>query len=513
VVRGPAGVLYGSDAVTGVVQVFTRAGGRRAVEWGAGVGSHGARRADLARAGGTRRAGFSIGATHERTSGTLAFNNAYESAALTGGVTFVPDARTTVRVATRWSAATFHYPTDFAGAVVDRNAEQSDHRLTVGLDAGRHLSPHVELRASLTAHEYLPRTNDWPDDAADTAGFFGYLSRSVRTRRGADLRVNVLAPGRQTLTIGAEVARERERSSSTSLSEYGASLDGFEAARHGTGFYAQVLGDLARTVSWTAGARLDRSSAFGDFATGRAALAWQATPRMRVRAAAGNAFRAPSFFENFATGFVAGNPALRPETSRSAELGAELAAGGAATLAVTGFTQQFENIVQYNGAPAPGVPNYHNVAAARADGLEIEARLRATSGLTAVLGWSYTDTRVTAAGFDSSAGASYVRGERLIRRPPHVVTASLARTFPDGGSWHLSAARVGERADRDFAQYPPAPVTLPAYVRVDVAGVLPVRGAVSLIVRGDNVLGADYQDIAGFPAPGTTFFAGLRVRR
>lgn len=514
VVRGPASVLYGSDAVTGVIQLFTNDGsGPTGLRATAGGGSYGTMRGSLGWSAAARLASWSIGAARDATDGILPFNNRYTSDVLSGALRLAPDARTDVRVSARWSAAVFHYPTDFSGAIVDRNSEQIDHRFTAGLDAGRRVSERIEVRATLTSNEYLPRTNDAQDNAADTIGFYGYFARAVHTRRAADARINVRVGRRQTLTLGGEAAYDREASSALTLSQYGPSHDQFTADRHTDGLYAQIIGDWTDRISYTLGARRDDNSAFGVFTTARAAIGYAVKERLHLRASVGNAFKAPSFYENYSTGFVTGNPALAPEVSRSAEIGADIGLGDV-SIGVAGYIQRFRDIVQYAAmAPTPGGPNYYNVAAANADGAEVTAAWRVTSALGASFAYAWTDTRVTASGFDTTAGASYSKGDRLIRRPPHTVSASLARTFGDGGVGRLVATRVGERADRDFTRYPVAPVTLPAYVKVDLSAVVPVGRAFALQFRADNVTDARFENVTGFPAPGATLFAGVVYRR
>ncbi|HEX5633806.1 MAG TPA: hypothetical protein VFX50_11295, partial [Gemmatimonadales bacterium] len=128
-------------------------------------------------------------------------------------------------------------------------------------------------------------------------------------------------------------------------------------------------------------------------------------------------------------------------------------------------------------------------------------------------------TRVDDAGFQESSGpaATFVRGQRLLRRPPHTVTAGasidrLARTHLE-----FSASRVGPRDDRDFSSFPATAVELAAYTRVDVAGEyrLSAREGIwrsaALTVRVENALGAGYQEIAGFPAPGRLALVGVRL--
>jgi vitamin B12 transporter len=516
IVRGPASVLYGSDAVTGVIQLFTRDGsGPASVHGLLGGGTRNAQRAELGVRGGSARAGYSLSAAHAGANGFLAFNNANRNDVLSAAARWTPDARTDARLAIRWSASSYQYPTDYTGAVVDRNAEQADHRLTVGFDGGRRLSDRVEVRLALNSNEFLPRSNDGPDSKADTTGFYGSFSRAVRTRRSADLRFNVRLADRTTLTVGGDVARDRERSSSRSLSEFGASASGFEAARHNSAAYAQLLGDVATRFSYTLGARMDQNSAFGAFQTVRAGVAYALDGGVRVRASLGSAFKAPSFFENFATGFVQGNPALEPERSRSAEVGADWTSGdGALALGVTLYTQSFQNVIQYTGTvPSPGAPNYFNVAAADANGAEADLTWHATARTTVTARYSYLDSKTTQAGFDKGTGANYVVGERLIRRPPHTAVVSLAHQFARGAALQVIATRVGERDDRDYVPYPAEAITLPAYTKLDLSASVPLGGRWSVVVRGDNLLDARYQEIARYQAPGAMLFAGLRFGR
>lgn len=519
VLRGPASVLYGSDAVTGVIQLFTRQGaGPLAWHALAGGGSRGAVQGELGLSAGSSRAGFSLLGARQSSNGDLAFNDNFATDVLSLAAHAAPDDATRVGLAARWSEASYHYPTKFDGTVADHNAEQAEHRFIVAADVERRLTGRLSAHLTLTQNEDLPRSNDAPDSPADTLGFFGYFSRSTRVRRAAELRLSARLGERTTLTVGGEAARDRERTSSLSLSQYGNSADAFEASRHTDALYAQLLGDASPRLSYVAGARVDRNSAFGTFATARGGLAWLGGPAWRVRFSAGNAFKAPSFYENFATGYVTGNPALRPERSAGGEVGADafLLEG---TLVVRGtvYAQQFRDLVQYAGtAPSPGAPNYYNVAGATSRGVEIETEWRPSTATTVRASYAYTDTRATAAGFDLSSGATYVVGERLIRRPPHAASLFVARTF-GRASLDLIATYVGVRDDRDFAQYPVAPVQLPAYTKLDGSLTLPLghdaARPLALVLRVNNALDARYEEIVRFAAPRRAWFAGLRWGR
>lgn len=518
VVRGPASVLYGSEAVTGVIQIFTRTGaGKPTVRSELGGGSYGALRGSLGASGGSARYGWSLQGDRHASAGILPFNNDYRNDGVSGSLTLAPDAATDLKLTTRYNTSLYQYPTGSDGSIVDRNAERTEHRLMMGLDAGRRWTDRVESRVQLSALDLLPRTNDGADNAGDTLGFYGFFANGTVKRRVIDARTTARVGEAQFVTVGGEWARDTERSSSVSLSEFGASQSAFRAARENRALYAQLHGERG-AVTYTLGGRLDENSAFGQFQTARLGAAWRIAAPLRVRASAGSAFKAPSFFENFATGFTVGNAALRPEQARSADLGVELTLPRGASLQVTGFTQRFRDLIQYTGAPpAAGDPNYYNIARANAGGVEFEGTLPVVLGVTTTLGHTWTDTRVVDAGFDTAPEANFVTGGRLLRRPAHVTTVQLRREFV--GLGHLSAAviRTGDREDRDFATWPATVVVLDPFTTVDLSAELRLPSAFGadarLQLRAENVAGVRYRHIAGFDAPGRVLYAGLRLQR
>lgn len=517
VVRGPSSVLYGSDAVAGVIQVFTRRGGgetRTNAELGAG--SYGGERASLGASGGRTAARWRLQADHHGSEGTLPFNNAYLSQGATASLSLGDAATTELRLTARYGTSRYEYPTGSDGSLEDRNAERTEHRLVVGVEAGRRWTDRLETRLQLSATDLLPRTNDGPDDAADTTGFYGYYARGTVTRRLADLRSTWRIASAQFVTLGVEYARDTERSQSVSLSEFGDFPDTFRAARENRAVYAQGQGSRG-SLDYTVGGRLDENSAFGTFHTARAGLGWRATPWLRLRTSAGTAFKAPTFFENFAAGFTVGNANLLPEQARSADAGVELSLPRGATVRATLFAQRFHDLIQYNGAAAPGDPHYYNIAAANAGGVELEARLPAIGGAVTTLGHTWTDTRVVDAGFQTTPEANFVEGGRLLRRPAHVTTVHWTRPIGSLGNLALTGTHVGDRGDRDFSTFPATIVRLPAYLTVDAAleiqlSVALLRDA-RLLLRADNLADVRTEQVAGFASPGRLFHVGLKLQR
>lgn len=512
VVRGPSSVLYGTDAVTGVVQIFTRHGrGAPRFEAAAEAGRYGTVRGELSVLGGGATAGIALTGARERSDGLLPFNNGYASEVFSlRSHLRVGDSR--VQFAARHGDETYHYPTDGAGNVVDHNARRGDRRTTLAADVAHQFSSRWRGELTLTSHTGQGRTLDLPDDASDTAGFHSYRSRGTLQRQSAGARLHFAPTTASVLTVGAEWSTDQQESRDSS--NYDATTNAFDAERLNRGYFGQWLMERGRLMV-SAGARYDDNDSFGDFRTARVAAAWRLWNGGVIRVSTGNAFKAPTFLESFNSAFSIGNAALLPERSRSWEIGVRHdRPGGRWRLGATWFDQRFADLIQYTFA-APGQPNYFNVARATARGLEVDGE-SSIAGLLRVVGSvTFLRSRVEDAGFDTDAGATFVAGQRLLRRPSH--SATLGLSSDRGGTLlDLTAHFTGARDDRDFSSYPATPVRLPAHARVDLSAqreltTVAQGSAVHVLARLENLLGAGYQEVANFPAPGRTLVVGVRL--
>lgn len=520
VVRGPASVLYGSDAVSGVIQIFTKEGrGRPRASATVRGGSRGTIEygADISGAAGP--ASYSFSASRFQTDGIYDFNNEYRNDALSGRIRFEPDARTDATLTVRYGSGEFHYPTDSGGEVVDRNAYQLEDRLTLGFEAARRLTDRLELRLLLSLSDLEAGTRDAQDDETDTSGTYAYFADTETRRRSVDLRANYGLGTPVVLTAGVEFEDQETKSRNEYESEWGPGGDSFSAERANRGAYAQALIQPTSTLALTLGARVDDNDAFGTFGTYRAGVAYRPAQETKLRAGVGTAFKEPTFFENFATGLVRGNPDLRPERSLSWEVGLEQSfARGRFLIAATYFDQRFRDMIQYRSVPFGSTePNYENVVEANARGAELELRAAPAAALTASLAYTYLDTEAVDAGYATGPDAEYVEGRPLLRRPTHSARLDLRYAPADRGAIDLSIRYVGERDDLDFAVFPTRRITLPAYTVADLGAEIALiradarRPDVAALLRVENVFDREYEEIVHFPARRRTIVAGLRV--
>lgn len=524
IVRGPVSVIHGADAVTGVVHVITKAG-RSAPSSSLDVRAGMAPRTQLGAtapgsmttldlsadvSGALAASSYSVGIARHQSDGLYELNNRYHNNVLSGRVQFQPVADTDLRLSLRYTDFRFNYPTSGGGTVRDSNANRSEDRLHLGVELTRRLGG--AARASLTLNSAL---NDGvTDDARDTPTGSSTLIQDKTRRRGAELRVSFVPNDMVSGTVGAQIEQQDHRNTLQSQSSFGPFMANFKAARRNSGAYGELVLQPVERFAATLGARVDDNEAFGTFGTYRAGISARAATSTRLRFTLGNAFREPTFLENYSSGFATGNPELTPERTFSIDGGVDQQLwNGRVDLSVTGFAQRFTNMIDYDPAESCGF-SYCNVAEATSNGVELELNGQLRESLWASAAATLLKTKVIDPGFDQTDGGLYREGEPLVRRPEEKFTAQLSYRGASALSGSVRATRVGERHDKDFRPFPFAAVVLPAYTRVDVGAeyLVPVartrRSALTL--RVENLTDARYENVFNFLAPRRTVALGVR---
>jgi vitamin B12 transporter len=476
VVRGPFSALYGSEAIGGVVRIFTR----RAAA--AGVSGHAS--LALGNAGGKEGLG-EIGFLEGALSGTFGFrrtlssgdrpNEFFSGATLSGALTAQLAEGTSLGVVVRRETGKTGIPTD--GAVPTPQRSTSGETTTLEIPLSLFLSKNLSIEASVRYVRDTPSYTD-PDSS---------FSWSTTDARRVGARVAAAGTwGPQRLALGVDL----ERTQVWNESNFGVALDGATSRTFAVFAEDRIAFDGERFVV-TAGVRRDDASSYGSALSPRVTAAWRVLPSLKLRAAAGSAFRAPSLGELYYP--YSGNPNLQPERSTGWEAGLEQTIAKGVVVEATGFWNDIRDLIQYDAQTFTN----ENVGHARTRG--VETAVRTAVGERAFLRAAYT--YLDAEDLDAR--------EPLIRRPRHRASLTAGSGFGAGGSWSVTGFFVGARPDRDAADFT-TPVESPSYVRLDAAVTLPpVVLSLSPWIRVTNLLGESYAEVNGFPAPGRRFVAGL----
>ncbi len=502
VLRGPQSTLYGSSAMGGVIQVFTRAAGgtpRGAVALEGG--SFATAEVAASAAGGAGRLAYSFTAASRRTDGISAAPADLGNRERDGHRATTGSARLTWRPGGRWELGAAVRGVDASGGIDQGTPTGDDPNYdsdVVDVSGSGWLgwtSAGGRWRQTLSV-AYARQEREARDEPDAEHPADRSLTASEGSRRTVQWvhEANVL--GR--LVAGAGVEEESASSDFTSDGAFGPFASSFPErdARTVSAFlhHESAWGPLVIGV----GGRIDDHDRFGTHGTFRVTPVVSLGSSSRVKATWGTGFKAPTLFQLYDPDF--GNPDLEPETSRGWDAGVEQdLAGGRARLGATVFATDFESLVGFEFPDG-----YRNVSEARARGVEVAASLLAVDAFRIRGGYTYTKAT------DESAG-SPDEGLPLLRRPRHQANVGVELAPP--GRWAMAADVLvtGERDDRDFAEFPAARVTLDGYVVARAAGSYRLTDSVRIEARVENAFDASYREVFGFGTPGRSVFAGLHA--
>jgi len=476
IVRGPLSALYGSDAVGGVVQVFTR-GGAEGLRPHAqlGVGSNGHARIS----GGARfGAGAFDGAVALQALRSDGFSSTNERVPFGS---FNPD-----RDGFDQDSATLQL-----GLTLPRQwrvvAQALHSKGTSWFDDGPGADSRGGLLSQVVSLQALgPVAGPWrtslrvarSTDEADTevtASAFTPLGVTGTVQKQFTWENTVATPAGTLLLLAERVEQVVSRPGAAfAVSER--TLDGVAAGLNGH----------AGAHHWQAAVRRDRNSQFGRQDTGSVGYAFEATRELRVGASFGTSFVAPSFNQLYFPGF--GNPNLLPEEGTHRELFVRWADAGQ-QVRVAYFDNRIRGYISSGPLPT-------NIPRTTIDGftLAYDATL-ADWTLSASL--DLLDPRNTTAGIAND-------GRLLPRRARETLRLSAERRL---GDWTLGAALqdVGRRFD-DAANT----TEVAGYTTLDLRAEWALAREWRLALKLNNVADVRYETVFGYNQPGREVFLTLR---
>jgi len=517
IVRGAHSALYGSDAISSVIQLFTPRGeGAPHGFLRFGGGNYDTFEEQVGVSGGTHLYGYYLAAERIDTDGILSLNNGYHTTNIASRFDINPLPSLELTSTIRYLDSRFYFPTSSNGDrfdPLDPRQFSDRRRLIFGNRAVHSPAPWWQQTLQLG----LLREESTFRDAFDgeTIDFGAFDGNTEERRLSADYTSHVFLPAvleiAPTFSVGAYVEDEHfdQRTNSAGA------IEQLKPSRNTQSVYSQLLLQWREQLFLTSGFRLDDSSTFGSETTPRFSLAYIVPwTRTKVRGGYGQGIKAPTFVENFGIGspFVIGNRDLKPEEAESWEVGFDqsLSYGTLeALLNVTYFFAEYDNLIAFL---FDATPNFLNVQRARSRGLEVGMRMTVREGLSLSGTYTYLDTKVLDAGPDG--GNIFSRGRTLVRRPEHA-GSFLINYSRDRLNVNLNVMVKGDATDGDFRNFPSARVNLKGYTRADLAlsyRLLENRWkmrSLALTAKVQNLFDEDYEEIFGFSAPGANFLVGF----
>lgn len=477
IVRGPRSSLYGSEAIGGVIQIFTRKGsGSKGIQpqASASYGSFNTAKASAGISGGSGSgAWFNLNAATERSDGINA-QDSYTAYLPDFSMAQVTEADKdgyknnsfSLRAGNR-----FENGMNAEAGIMQAQGEsdydgqyQNENHFKQQVAQGKFSAP-IGSQATVTAQ--LGQSLDKQDSYKDAA----FQDRFQTKRSSASLQADMQFGAAGNVTAGLDHIKDN----------VSGSTDYAVKSRKNTGVFASYQLSSGNN-KFDASLRQDDNEQFGKKATGGVAFAHEFSESFRATASYGTAFKAPTFNDLYYP--YSGNTELKPENSKNIELGiaGRLASG---EWAISAFQNKIDDLIQWRDTGG-GIWKPMNVAAAKISGLELSSTQR----------WNDWQFSGNATFQNPKVDSGEQKGHLLINRPKQILNLDVQRQF---GRYSVGAAvhAEGRRFNDTFNTQP-----LAGYATLDLRAGYQVNKSVAVSAKLGNVLDKDYELRKGYNQPG-----------
>ncbi|MGC6401067.1 TonB-dependent receptor plug domain-containing protein [Sphingomonas sp. FW199] len=504
VLRGPSSVLWGSQAIGGVVNMITRAptealtvNARGEYGWrdtGQVVGNIAGKLGPLsASAGGGWFRTDGISAFSEARGGTE--RDGYENLGANANLNLALAEGVSVDARGWYSDGRVNIdgfaPPAFAFGDVNEEARTREFVGYTGLNAAL-FKGRFRNRLGYAYTDTRRRNISLDEPETETFAAHG------RNERFEYQGVLDIAAGLQA-TAGAE--RETSRFSSSS---FGAPATVGRARIDSV--YGQIVASPVGRLTLTGGVRHDDHNRFGGATTfGGSGVLVVAETGTTIRASYAEGFKAPSLYQ-LQSDF--GNQLLRPERSKGWDAGVtQSLVEDALQASATYFKRDSTDLIAFISCTAPltGIcanrpsGTYDNVARARAEGVEIGVTMQPVEALRFQANYTYTDATNRSPG-----DANF--GRQLVRRPQHSVTALVDYRWPFGLETGATVTHVGSTFDNASNSR-----VVEGYVLADLRAAMPLTERIQVYGRVENLFDERYETIFRYGTPGRAGYVGVRL--
>lgn len=493
VLRGNQSALYGSQAIGGVISLFSKKGSGAPTTTGfAEYGRYDSSKVGLGNSGQIGKTSYSLSASKSHTDGLSALGKPYggfekdssDIFTLSGNLVSALTDILKVKLNARYNrnVSEFDSPGSFIRPADDTQPENDSRQFSgraaaeLSLFEGRW----VQEVGWSTLNVNRTQTTVYYDT------FFNELfgrQQYIGWRDTKDWVHHVQVSESNKLTFGFEQAIDHYKTDTVREINVG-----------NTALFANDQIDFTDALYTSIGVRLDNHQTFGREFT------WKVSPGYniestgtRLKASYGTGYKAPSLSQLYDP--VSGNRTLNPEKSKGWDIGFEQAFwDGKVTTGSTYFRNDITNLIGFDPAPPFGTIN---VGKARSEGFENSLSVSPLPELSLQFSHVYTlanDRRTN---------------KELARRPRHQFNMDALYNYSDEGDVGLNVRYASSRRDFDVVSFA-ANYVKPATV-VDLSTNYDLNDNATLYGRLENVLNKEYEEVSGFTQPGMGLYVGVKA--
>lgn len=529
IVRGAYSSLFGSDAMASVIQLVTKrpdpAATHPQVAAQIDGGTYGTLHTSASVTGAAGALDYNVGVARLDSDNRVP-NSALTNNTVSGNVGVALTPAASLRFIGRTEREHVGTPGQTAFGRPDLDAFFERHDAIGGVTFDQRINQQFRQRASYSLATSYQQSSNLITDPPFTAIYQGRVATrqssdftndsATRLRRHhAGYQADVQLPrrlhtGEQLLTVLADWDGERVTAiNRVTKVETPNSRDNF-----GVSVQEQMLWERFFV---TVGGRVEHNASFGTAFVPRATGVYVVHPptaafgETRLKVSAGTGIKEPTLLQSFSVSpFFLGNPDLKPEHARSAEVGVEQRiAGDRARVTLTYFSNRFSNVIQLITTNAATFEaQYFNTGVTRGRGLEFTAEVAPVRILRARAGYTLLDGKVVESAIPGDT--VFGLGHALFRRPRH--SGSVGATV----AWHrlngdVSGVFVGKFLDSDFGLFKPSFSQNPGHAIWDTRVSFAVTRQLKALVTIDNLTNRDYSEPFGYQPLLRTVRVGARV--
>ncbi|MFZ4504496.1 MAG: TonB-dependent receptor domain-containing protein [Methylovulum sp.] len=481
IIRGPQSSLYGSEAIGGVIQLFTRKGsvdGTPHYTVSMGAGTYDTAKTSATVGGQTGNNWYNLGVSYLNSQGFTNQRNSdpdrdgYDNTGINARFGRHFNDHTELETFFLRTLGHTEYDSSYGG----------DHSAYVNQVLG--ITGKTQVMKAWQTTLRLGQSRDELDTFQANAAF---ENRFNSTRWNLSWLNELQLTDTHQLLVGTDYRVDEIESND--LDTYNTGFDTYqEQSRYDLGMFTELHSQLLTNHFVNTSVRWDKNQAFGDYVTGN--IGWRYNSKLGINpfASFGNAFKAPTFNQLYwpNTGYGGGNPLLKPEESTSFEVGVT---GEHSFLKweVRAYHTEVEQLIS-NWPPI-------NVGQARIEGIETQFT-KSWLGYLGTLSLNLLDP--------VDAGT----GQRLTRRADKMLSFDVSKSIRavDVG---VKVIAQGERTDLDFNTYPSTRLTLPGFVTADLRATWHFHKHWLINAKLNNVFNERYQTVYTYNTPDRNFFISL----
>ena len=505
VIRGPQSSMFGSDAVSGLINIITKnAKNPKSLKIFSEKGSFNTQNNGASI--GFRNGGFDarFGLSQLKTDGdnisrTGNEKDGYENKNLTFKSGWRINETLRLSFSSRHSDGMNEYDSDidFDGLVDDQDKVAKFENTIMGLkldylDSNKKWQHHAAIAQSRNDNK------DFQDDLLGTAT----ASTKDQIRFISSLHWDKFA---QRISFLAEQEKEkfRQRGLINDYGIYGIFDPNQDQRRKTNSIAIEYRADILEKITLAASTRRDDNSEFKDSNTYRVEIIYDLSPHARLRSAYGTAIKNPTFTERFGfyTNFI-GNPFLQPEKSTNWELGLDQKFyNGNLTLSATIFNSELENEIDGNvfDPITFGYTATNKSGFSKRNGLEINSFGKLSKNATISASYTFTDSQ------ERDASGKY---QHEVRRPRHISSFNLSWQQNDALNININIQYNGSQKDVVNSSN----VKLAEFTTVNISANLNLSKKLNAYLRLENLLDESYEEIFGYQPLGFGANIGIRYR-